>query len=102
MDFDKIHRDIMNIPAVPGADLSHKEGHRDARHKAAEIVTKAASEFASSNSFVPYHALGLPLTIGGSMIGLNEDGRFWLRGSGDETLHDTIQDAITAMEAAKG
>jgi hypothetical protein len=48
LDVDALHRDIMNLPARRykrgnpiGFSPAYLEGHRDARHAAAELVLKA-------------------------------------------------------------
>ena len=38
------HARIMNIPAYGDAPFEYKEGHRDARHAAAEIALEAEAE----------------------------------------------------------
>ena len=38
------HVRIMNIPAYEDAPFEYKEGHRDARHAAAEIANEAEAE----------------------------------------------------------
>ena len=38
------HQRIMNIPAYDDAPFEYKEGHRDARHAAAEIASEADAE----------------------------------------------------------
>lgn len=39
-----LHNDIMNLPTGTNHSLAYKEGHRDARHTAAELVLKADAE----------------------------------------------------------